>query len=156
MRETPAPELLRPEEETVRLGADLVMSEVGVADPREVGESREHPRRGQPPVDEAVVHEEVGRTEERHADTDAECDLVGAVRRAAAPVHDEQNGDGRVADREHVVGLEAALPARAVMRAMEAPEHPVPRVAMKQHRPRLHGARGDEGGRYPEGEGAHV
>jgi len=111
---------------------------VGIADAAQPGDPRQEAHR-QAAVDEAVVHEQVGQPEARHADANAD----GGRRRRSVQIasnHHQRGGDRCVRGREHVVVLEAATTA-AVMRAMDAPQRRMPHAPVEQARPWLHGAR---------------
>jgi hypothetical protein len=136
------PELARPEEEAEGHAALGVMDRVSVADPPHRVEAKEE-RDRQPPVHQAVVHDDVGEAEGRHAGADPDRHSGGDAVQVATH-HDEDHRDRRVQRRERVVLLEAAAAAR-VVRAVYGPEPVVPHAAVEQARPRLHQRGDDEG-----------
>jgi hypothetical protein len=121
------------------------MDAVRVAHATEVRDAGQEAHR-QPSVHQPIVHQHVGHAEEAHPQADAE----GDVRRRAAPVHDEHDGDGRVQDGQRVVELEAAA-APGVVRSMDPPQETVPHLTVKQRGPQLHEA----GGRQREDDHHH-
>lgn len=106
-----------------------------------------------PAVNEAVVHERVGDTEQGHAAADPH-EARAQEPRAPAPRDDERAGDGRVEEGQRVVPLEPSS-ARLVVRAVNRPERIVPRMTMEQAGPRLHGARRHGGDGHPDRDVDH-
>jgi len=101
-------------------------------------------------VDQAVVDDDVRDSERAHPDADAERDLAGDPRGAAASEENERDGDRRVKERQGVVGFEARpVGSRLVVRSMNSPKPRVPDPAVKQRRPEVHRHGDDDGNRRP-------
>ena len=134
-------ELARASEQAVGRGSFAMMNAMRRTNATEEAEARE-PSDGETTVHEAVVHDDVGDPEERHADADPAKDgAVDAVPHAADD--DERCRDRGMRDREDVVRFEAAE-AKLVMASMQSEEEAVPDASMEEPRPELHERRDDQ------------
>jgi hypothetical protein len=129
-------------EEAVRRAAERVMDAMRSSDAREIRDPGE-PGDREALVDEAVVANQVRRSEQGHADPGPDGERARAVVRRLASPDDQTGCDGRMKRRQHIVGLEAAETPQ-VMRAMDGPQRPVPGARVEEPGPRLHRARDDE------------
>ena len=133
-------ELARPEEEAVRRSSRAMVDEMCAADTTKDAQGEE-PLHGEPPVNEAVVDENVADPEERHPDTGADGKRARVAVELAAG-DDERSGQGRVEHGERVILLEPT-DARLVMRPVQAPEAMMPDAPVEEARPELHRRRHD-------------
>jgi hypothetical protein len=128
-----------------------MMDPMGADDGAETAKSKKR-RQRHPPVDEAVVYDEVRNAERAHPDAGAERGLPGDARRAAASEENERDCDGSVENGQRVIRFESCtVPPRLVVRSMNVPKPRVPDAAMEKRGPEIHGNGNDSRDRGPYG-----
>lgn len=100
----------------------------------------EQPLDREPPVDEAIVHDEVREPEHTHPDPHPERDLARDAGGSPAAVQNERDGDRSMEQRQRVVALEPSVSStRLVVGAMNRPEPRVPHATVEKRCPEIHG-----------------
>jgi len=125
---------------------------MSITHPAKVAETKKAAHR-QALVNEPVVDHEVGESEQRHPDTDAENDLTKRARVCAAAVKNKRDRNGRMKDRKRVVRFHPAA-TLLMMRSVHRPQNAVPHFPVQEAGPQLHAEGDQKRNRYPH-ESAH-
>lgn len=132
--------------------ATTMVDAVSPHDAAKPPKSKEPPHR-KAPVHEPIMNDGVRNAEQRHPKADAEGHLATEPHGASATVEDERDGQGRVGNREHVVGLPST--AWPMVAAVNAPESAVPNPSMEDRSPRVHGNGHEQRDGKPNEQRAH-